>query len=680
MTANNRAAATPADLDLLCINTIRTLAMDAVEQATCGHPGTPMALAPIAHLLYSRVMRHSPQDPHWPDRDRFVLSAGHASMLLYGALFLSGYGLSLDDLKNFRQWGSKTPGHPEYGHAPGIETTTGPLGQGLANAVGMAIAEAHLAARFNQPGHDVVHHFTYGICSDGDLMEGMSHEAASLAGHLKLGKLIFFYDDNHITIEGSTDLAFSDDTGKRFEAYHWHVQHVADANDLGALERAVAAAQAATDRPSLIIVRSHIGYGAPHKQDTAAAHGAALGKEEVAGAKRFYGWPENETFRVPSEALDHARKAVDRGRAAEAAWDAKMAAYAKAHPELATELKAALAGELPAGWEKALPQFTVKDGAMATRAASAKVINALAPVVKTLIGGSADLAESTLTLIKGEADFAAGTPAGRNMHFGIRELGMSAVLNGMYLHGGVRPYGATFLVFSDYARPALRLAALMGIAPIWVFTHDSVGLGEDGPTHQPVEHLAALRAIPNMTLIRPCDAAETAAAWEAALKHTTGPVLLVLTRQKLPALDRTVLAGAAGLAKGAYVLAEAAGGTPAALLIGTGSEVAICLAAREILEADGVPTRVVSMPCVAFFERQSASYRDTVLPPQVATRVAVEAAVSQGWERWIGPRGAMIGVDRFGASAPAERIYQELGLTPERVVERVRALVRQEGA
>ncbi|HEY2805109.1 MAG TPA: transketolase [Gemmatimonadales bacterium] len=679
MTAATRTSAS-TDLDQLCINTIRTLAMDAVEKAKSGHPGTPMALAPLAYLLYSKVLKHNPGDPNWPDRDRFVLSCGHASMLLYSSLFLFGYGLSLDDLKQFRQWGSRTPGHPEHGHTPGVETTTGPLGQGIANAVGMAIAEAHLAATFNQPGHDVVNHFTIGICSDGDLMEGMSHEAASLAGHLKLGKLIFFYDDNHITIEGSTDLAFTDDTGKRFEAYGWQVLRVPDANDLGALERAAQAAKAETGKPSLVIVRSHIAYGAPTKHDTASAHGSPLGKDEIAGAKKFYGWPENETFRVPADALDHARLAVDRGRKLQAEWDAKMAAYSKAHPDLAQQLRAAWSGQLPDGWEKALPQFTAQDEPMATRAASQKVINALAPVIKTLMGGSADLAESTLTLIKGDPDFEPGTPAGRNMHFGIRELGMSAALNGMYLHGGLRPYGATFLVFTDYARPALRLAAIMGIAPIWVMTHDSIGLGEDGPTHQPIEHLAALRAIPNMTVIRPCDGAETAAAWEAALKQTTGPVILALTRQKLPNLDRTVMGPASGLTRGGYVLAEATGGKPAALIIGTGSEVTIALGARELLEKDGIATRVVSMPCVEYFEKQAATYRDTVLPPSVTARVAVEAGVGMGWEKWIGGRGAMVGIEHFGASAPYEKIYQEFGLTSEKVAERVRALVTQESS
>jgi transketolase len=663
------------DLDRLCIDTIRTLAMDAVEKANSGHPGTPMALAPIAYLLYTRWLRHSPRRPDWADRDRFVLSAGHASMLLYASLFLSGYDVTLDDIKDFRQWGSRTPGHPEHGHLPGVETTTGPLGQGFATGVGMAIAEAHLAARYNRPGHAVVDHYTYAICSDGDLMEGVSHEAASLAGHLRLAKLIYFYDDNHITIEGSTDLAFTEDVGRRFEAYHWHVQHVADVNDLAALDAAVQAAKA-DPRPSLIICRTHIGYGAPTKQDTASAHGSPLGKDEIAGAKRSYGWSVDASFLVPEDALAHTRQAVPRGAALAGAWDERFQAYAAAHPDLAAAFTAMLGGALPAGWDLALPVFTPKDGAMATRAASGKVLNAIAPSIPALVGGSADLAESTLTLLHGEADLEAATPGGRNMHFGIRELGMCAVMNGMALHG-LRPYGATFFVFTDYARPAMRLAALMGLPVIYVLTHDSIGLGEDGPTHQPIEHLAALRAIPNFTLIRPADATETAMAWRAALEHRTGPVALVLTRQKLPTLDRTVLAPAEGLLRGGYVLAEAAGGPARVLLIGTGSEVALCLAAREILQGAGVPTRVVSMPCVERFAEQDAAYRASVLPPSLRARVAVEAGRSQGWHRWVGDGGDVVSIERFGASAPYERIYREFGLTPERVAERARALLAQ---
>ncbi|MGD0484039.1 MAG: transketolase [Gemmatimonadales bacterium] len=664
------------DLDLLCINTIRTLAMDAVEAAQSGHPGTPMALAPLAWLLYTRHLRHDPRHPDWPDRDRFVLSAGHASMLLYATLHLVGYDLSLEEIRNFRQWGSRTPGHPEHGPTPGVETTTGPLGQGLANAVGMALAEAHLAARFNRSGHAVVDHRTYVIASDGDLMEGISHEAASLAGHLALGKLIVFYDDNHITIEGSTSLACDDDVVRRFEAYGWHVQRVEDGNDLAALDAAACAAEAEAARPSLVIVRTHIGFGSPHKQDTADAHGSPLGKDEVALTKRAYGWPEDATFLVPPAARAHAGACVARGAALVGAWARRVAAYEAAHPDAAAEWRAALAGELPAGWEAALPAFTEQDAPQATRAASGKVLNALAPVVKTLIGGSADLAPSTNTLLKGYADFSAAHREGRNLHFGIRELGMAGVLNGMALHGGVRPYGATFLVFSDYARPAIRLAALMGLPVVYVFTHDSIGLGEDGPTHQPVEHLAALRAIPGLVVIRPADAVETAAAWRTALLRRGGPTALVLTRQKVPALARAGTGAAEGIARGGYVLAEATGGAPRVVLLGTGSEVAVCVAARALLERDGVPTRVVSVPSVELFSAQAADYRDAVLPPAVRARVAVEAGRSVGWHRWVGDGGDVVALDHFGASAPAERLFAEYGFTPEHVAARARALLR----
>jgi transketolase len=679
VTVTARPPAAAAALDLLCINTIRTLAMDAVEAARSGHPGAPMALAPLAYLLYTRHLRHSPRHPRWPDRDRFVLSNGHASMLLYATLFLTGYDLPLEELRRFRQWGSATPGHPEFGHTPGVETTTGPLGQGFANGVGMAIAEAHLAARFNRPGHRIVDHRVYAICSDGDLMEGLSHEAASLAGHLKLGKLTCFYDDNHITIDGPTDLAFSEDVARRFAAYGWHVERVADGNDLAALERATRLAEEADAQPSLIIVRTHIGYGAPTKQDTASAHGAPLGPAEVAGAKRHYGWSADEPFHVPPEALAHARRCVERGDRLKAEWDARWAAYAREHPALAEELQAALAGVLPPGWQNALPRFTPQDGPMATRAASGKVLNALAPVVPALLGGSADLAESNNTHLKVSGSLGAGRYGERNLHFGVREHAMGSLLNGMCLHGGVRPYGGTFLIFSDYMRPAIRLAALMGLPAIYVFTHDSIGLGEDGPTHQPIEHLAALRAIPNLVLIRPADAAETAEAWRVALERGAGPTALVLTRQKLPALDRGVLAGAEGLRRGGYVLAEATLGAPAVILIGTGSEVAICLEARTLLEQGGVPARVVSMPSVELFSAQEPVWREAVLPATVRARVAVEAASPLGWHRWVGPDGAVVGIERFGASAPYERIYREFGLTAERVAERARAvLARQE--
>jgi len=667
--------AAPTDLDTLAINTIRTLAMDAVERANSGHPGTPMALAPLAYLLYTRHLKHSPRHPDWPDRDRCILSAGHASMLLYSILHLTGYDLSLDDLKNFRQWGSKTPGHPEHGLAPGVETTTGPLGQGFANGVGMAIAEAHLAARFNRPDHEIVNHHTYAICSDGDLMEGVSHEAASLAGHLKLGKLLYFYDDNRITIEGETRLAFSEDVARRFEAYGWHVERVEDGNDLAALDAATRRARAETSRPSLVIVRTHIGWGAPHKQDTAEAHGSPLGKDEIALTKLAYGWPGREPFHVPAEVGAHCHGCVDRGAALEAAWRERFAAYERAHPDLAAAWRQAQSGELPKGYEQALPGFTATAGATPTRAASGQVINALAPVVATLIGGSADLAPSTNTLIKGSADFEARSYEGRNIHFGVREHAMGSVLNGMALHRGVRPYGATFLIFSDYMRPAIRLAAIMELPVLYVFTHDSVGLGEDGPTHQPIEQLASLRAIPHLVVIRPADATETTFAWRAALEHRSGPVALVLTRQKLPILDRAVYAPADGVLQGGYVLAEATGGAPRLLLIGTGSEVAVCLGARELLQRDGVPTRVVSMPSLELFQRQPAAYRDAVLPPAVTRRVAVEAGQTFGWHRWVGPAGDVVGLERFGASAPAERIFKELGFTPEHVAARARALL-----
>ena len=654
------------DLDLLCINTVRTLAMDAVQQADSGHPGTPMALAPLAYVLWTRHLKYDPATPDWPDRDRFVLSCGHASMLLYAALYLSGYDLTLDDIKKFRQWGSKTPGHPEYGHTAGVETTTGPLGQGTGNAVGMAIAEAILASGFNQPGHDVVNHFTYFLASDGDLMEGISHEACSLAGHLKLGKLIGFYDDNHITIEGDTNLAFSEDTARRFESYGWHVQRVADGNDLAALDQAIAAAKKAVDHPSLIIVRTHIGYGAPTKQDTAEAHGAALGVEEIKGAKQNLGWPSQEPFYVPAEALDRWRKAGARGRETRNAWQARFAAYQKASPELGAELERRLSGKLPAAWEQALPNLSA-DAAQATRAASGKVLNAIASRLPELVGGSADLAGSNNTLIKGTGDFAAGHYTERNFHFGVREHGMGAVMNGLALHRGLIPYGGTFLIFSDYMRPAIRLAALCKLGTIYVFTHDSIGLGEDGPTHQPIEQLATLRTIPGLLVIRPADAAEVAEAWRVAINHRNGPVALALTRQKVAALDRKTFGAANGLARGGYVLAEATG-APKVILIATGSEVELAVSAREKLQASGVPTRVVSMPSLELFAAQSQEYRNQVLPPAVSARVSIEAGATQCWHAIVGDRGRALGLDHFGASAPYQKLYQEFGLTVEKIV------------
>jgi len=660
-------------LDQLCINTVRALAMDAVQQAESGHPGTAMALAPLAYVLWQRHMRYNPANPYWVDRDRFVLSCGHACMLLYSALYLSGYDLTLDEIKQFRQWGTRTPGHSEHGVTPGVEATTGPLGQGTANAVGMAIAEAQLAAQFNRPGHEIVDHYTYFLASDGDLMEGISHEACSLAGHLKLGKLIGLYDDNHITIDGDTALAFSDDTAKRFEAYGWHTQRVTDGNDLDALGNAIQAAKRVADKPSLIVIRTHIGWGSPHKQDTAEAHGAPLGAEEVKLTKQNLGWPSLEPFHVPEEALAHWRRARERGGRLEAEWQKKWDAYRHAHADLASELNRRLAGTLPEGWDAALPSFGPKD-AQATRAASGKVINALAPKLPELIGGSADLAGSNNTDIKGGASFSAEQRGGRNFHFGVREHGMGAILNGIALHRGFIAYGGTFLIFSDYMRPSIRLAALTHLRPIYVFTHDSIGLGEDGPTHQPIEQLSTLRAIPNMTVIRPADATEVVEAWRAAISHTGGPVALVLTRQKVAVIDRTKYGPASGLHRGGYVLAEAPSGKPNVVLMGTGSEVELVLGAYEQLKADGQQARAVSMPCLEYFAKQPEDYRDSVLPPGVP-RIAVEAAAPQSWYRWVGDKGVIMGIERFGASAPYQRIYKEVGLTVDAVVARARNLV-----
>ena len=656
------------DLDQLCINTVRTLAMDAVQQADSGHPGTPMALAPLAYVLWQRHLKYNPANPDWLDRDRFVLSAGHACMLLYSVLYLTGYDLTLDDIKQFRQWGSRTPGHSEHGVTPGVEATTGPLGQGTGNAVGMAIAEAELAALFNRPGHTIIDHYTYFLASDGDLMEGVSHEACSLAGHLQLGKLIGFYDDNRITIDGSTELAFSDNTTRRFEAYGWHVQKIADGNDLKALDTAIAQAKRVSDRPSLIIVRTHIGWGSPHKQDSAEAHGAPLGADEVKATKQNLGWPSLEPFYVPDEALENWRTAKARGAKLEGDWTKKWESYRAAHPELAAELERRLAGRLPPGWDAALPVFGPKD-AQATRAASGKVLNAIAPKLPELLGGSADLTGSNNTEIKGGGAFAAGARAGRNFHFGVREHGMGAALNGIALHGGFIPFGATFLIFSDYMRPSIRLAALTHLKPIYVFTHDSIGLGEDGPTHQPIEQLAALRVIPNMTVIRPSDATEVVEAWRAAITHRNGPVALVLTRQKVAVVDRTKYAPATGLHQGGYVLADSP--NPDIVLMATGSEVELILGAYEKLKADGSRPRAVSMPCLEYFAQQPEAYRESVLPHGVR-RIAVEAAAPQSWYRWVGENGVIVGIDRFGESAPYQRIYQELGLTVERIVAEAR--------
>jgi transketolase len=646
--------------------------MDAVQKADSGHPGTPMALAPLAYVLWTQHLRYSPADPNWLNRDRFVLSAGHASMLLYSVLYLTGYDLTLDDLKQFRQWESKTPGHPELGYTPGVETTTGPLGQGIGNSVGMAVAEAHMGAVFNRD-QKIIDHHVYFIASDGDMMEGVSHESASFAGHTKLGKLIGFYDDNHITIEGDTALTFSDDTGARFEAYGWHVQHVADVNDLAALNRAIDAAKAETSKPSLIVVRSHIGYGSPNKHDTAEAHGSALGQDEITLTKKALGYPSLEPFYVAPEALSYWREAGKQRAKAEPGWKKIYDAYKAANPALAKELERRLRGDLPDGWEEAIPVFTAKDGNVASRAASGVVINAIAKKLPELMGGSADLASSTNTIIKGEPSFSADSYAGRNFHFGIREHGMGSIMNGMALFGGIIPYGATFLIFSDYMRPPVRLACIMERHVIYVYTHDSIGLGEDGPTHQPIEQLSALRAIPHMTLIRPADASETAEAWRAALKHK-GPVALVLTRQKLPFIDRSKYAAASGLARGAYVLADTAGGAPQVVMMSSGSEVSLILEAQKKLEADGIRTRTVSMPSHELFARQDQTYRDSVLPKGVK-RIAIEAAHPMSWYRWVGDDGAIIGIERFGASAPAPTIYEHLGITADRVIETAKKLV-----
>ncbi|NKE70259.1 transketolase [Candidatus Manganitrophus noduliformans] len=667
---------TDHDLDPLCVNTLRFLAADAVQKANSGHPGTPMGLAPLGYLLWTRFLKHNPRNPQWPDRDRFVLSAGHASMLLYSLLHLTGYDLPLEEIRRFRQWGSKTPGHPEYGHTPGVETTTGPLGQGFANGVGMAMAERFLAARFNRPGYDIVDHNTYVIAGDGDMMEGITSEAASLAGNLRLGKLICFYDDNHITIEGSTDLAFCENVKKRFEAYCWHVVAVHDdGNDLDAISEAIRSAQAETDRPSLIIVRTHIGYGSPHKQDTAQAHGEPLGEEEVARTKQNLGWPPAPDFYIPDAALRHYRKGVEKGQRLEADWQRRFAAYAAEYPDLAEGWRRVMNGTLPEEWDAEIKKYRPK-GPMATRQASGEVLNRVAPALPTLIGGSADLAPSTNTYLKGMGDFLADQDGGRNIHFGVREHGMGGILNGMALHRGVIPYGGTFLIFSDYMKPSIRLAALMNLPVIYVFTHDSIGLGEDGPTHQPIEQLAGLRAIPNLTVIRPADATETEAAWRLAIERRGGPVALVLTRQKLPLLDRSRYAPAGLVEKGAYLLTETQGRPAELILIATGSEVHLALEAAQKLASQGMAVRVVSMPSWELFEKQPVEYRNAVLPPEITARVSIEAASTFGWRRYVGLKGDAIGRDDFGASAPGEVVLREFGFTAENVMTRVLKLLK----
>ncbi|MCD6296041.1 MAG: transketolase [Deltaproteobacteria bacterium] len=662
-------------LDELCVNTIRMLSVDGVQNANSGHPGMPMGAASMAYVLWSRFLSHNPQNPKWPNRDRFVLSAGHGSMLLYSLLHLSGYDLSMEDIKNFRQWGSKTPGHPEYPLTPGVETTTGPLGQGFANGVGMAIAERFLAARFNRPDHEIVDHYTYGIVSDGDLMEGVSHEAASLAGHLGLGRLIYLYDDNHISIEGKTDITFTESRTARFEAYGWHVQEVADANDLDAIEKAVIEARNDTTRPSLISVRTHIGYGSPNKQDTASAHGEPLGPDEIELTKKNLEWPQESRFFVPDEVLGHLREAIKKGKGVEEEWQARLGSYEEAHPEPARKLQILLNGELPDNWDRDIPSFPADSKGMATRVASGTVLNAIALNVSNLFGGSADLAPSNKTEIKGQEDFQPDDYQGRNLRFGVREHGMGSILNGMALHGGIIPYGGTFLIFSDYMRPAIRLAALMGLRVIYVFTHDSIGLGEDGPTHQPVEQLASLRTIPNLTVIRPCDANETAEAWRVAMSSEKGPVALALTRQGMPVLDRNTFGPATGLSNGAYVLKDAKDKKPDIILIATGSEVQIALDASQELESKGVAVRVVSMPSWELFERQSEEYKKEILPPEITARIAIEAGVAQGWHRYIGDRGEIISMNRFGASAPSKVLYEKFGFTADRMVEKALAML-----
>ena len=664
------AAPASAELDELIINSIRFLAVDAVQKADSGHPGMPMGTAAMAYTLWSRHLKHDPSDPQWWDRDRFVLSAGHGSMLIYSLLHLFGYDMPMSELEQFRQWGSRTPGHPENFVTSGVETTTGPLGQGFANGVGMAIAERYLAARFNRPGHTMVDHHTYGIVSDGDLMEGISHEAASLAGHLGLGKLIYLYDDNRITIDGSTDLSFTEDVGDRFLAYGWHVVYVEDGNDTEAVDEALSEARAESGRPSLLVVRTHIGYGSPNKQDTASAHGSPLGPDEVAATKKALGWPENATFHVPESVYAHLAGVADEGGRARAEWKDSLAGYRREHPALAEEFETWMRGGLPRGWEAHLPKFGKGDD-MASRKASGKVLAAIGPHLENLIGGSADLTPSNLTTVPGRSDHQAASPGGGYFRFGVREHGMAGVCNGIGLHGGLRAYNATFLVFSDYMRPSVRLAALMGVPVAFIFTHDSIGLGEDGPTHQPVEHMMALRAIPGLDVIRPADAAETVGAWKAALDRSDGPTALALSRQTLPGLEGTSVEG---VLRGGYVVQDT-GSDPDVILIGTGSELHLAVEAAARLESEGRAVRVVSLPCWERFERQDAAYRNAVLPKGVLARVSVEAGISMGWERYLGFGGRSVAIDRFGASAPAEVLFEKFGFTADAVVAAAREVL-----
>lgn len=662
------------ELNQLCVNTIRALSLDAVQKAKIGHLGLPLGAATMGHVLWTQFLRHNPRNPNWANRDRFVLSAGHGSMLLYSLLYLTGYDVSLEDIKNFRQWGSKTPGHPEFGHTPGVETTTGPLGQGVANAVGMALAAKHKATCYNRPGFELVNHHVYALVSDGDLMEGISHEAASLAGHLQLDNLIFLYDDNHVTIDGSTDLTFSDDIQQRFESFGWHTACVEDGNCSDKIAQAIEDARQ-QNKPSLIAVRTVIGYGSPHRQGTASAHGGPYGEEEVALTKAALGWPSQEPFTVPEAVLAHYRTALEKGAQAEAAWNTCLEAYRQAHPQLAKRWAADFQKTVALDWEAVLPDFSREDSPLATRKASGKVLNAIAPHLPSLIGGSADLAGSNNTTIQGQAALCAADFSGRNIHFGVREHAMGAILNGMALYGGLIPYGGTFLVFSDYMRPAIRLAALMGLHVVYVFTHDSVGVGEDGPTHQPVEHLAALRAVPNLTVIRPADGAETAAAWKIALEQHQGPVALCLSRQAVPHLKRAGASALEGVARGGYVLSDPEGGTFDLILIATGSEVQLAYQAQQQLAESGVGARVVSLPSWELFEAQPQSYRDAVLPPESPLRIAIEAGSPLGWERYVGPLGQVIGLTRYGASAPGGQIMEKLGFTTDNVVKQAQHLL-----
>jgi transketolase len=679
------------NIDDLCINTIRMLSVDMVQKANSGHPGMPMGAAPMAYVLWTRFLKHNPRHPRWSDRDRFVLSAGHGSALLYSLLHLAGYDVSLEEIKHFRQWGSKTPGHPEFGETPGVESTTGPLGQGFPNGVGMAMAERFLASKFNRPGFEIVNHYTYAIVSDGDLMEGVASEAASLAGHFKLGKLIYLFDNNRITLAGETALTFTEDVGRRFEAYGWHVQSVEDGNDIEAIAEAIRAGQKETTRPSLISVRTHIGYGSPHKQDTFEVHGSPLGPEEVIATKKNLGWPVEPAFYIPDEALSHFRKALERGEEVEAEWNGKIDAYRKAYPDPMKEWDRMMASKLPAGWDKDIPVFPPDAKGVATRSVGGQVMNAIASHFPSFIGGSADLNPSTNTALKGLGNFQPPRPEdgalqgsvpgpwgyeGANVAFGVREHAMGSILNGLALHGGLLPFGSTFMVFSDYMRPAIRLAALMRLHVVYIFTHDSIGLGEDGPTHQPIEHLLTLRAIPGLTVIRPADANETAEAWKAAMQ-VDGPVALIMTRQAVPVIDRNKYHPADGLCRGAYVLADSGPGKPEVILISSGSEVHLALKAYEKLSAEGMRVRVVSMPSWELFERQPEGYRKEVFPSDITARISVEAGSTLGWHRYVGSSGIAVGIDRFGASAPGNVVFEKFGFTLENLLARVKALLNR---